>query len=72
MAILIIFVMAIFSEGLASISAIALSVPLLSAVVRRLHDAGYSGWWAVLAVVFWPALAVILMFDSNRTDNAYA
>lgn len=63
--------MMIVSEGLGGLSAILLAFPILAAAVRRLHDAGYSGWWAILGFVFWPALAVMLILETKNSNNRY-
>ncbi|GAA1504440.1 DUF805 domain-containing protein [Streptomyces synnematoformans] len=47
-------------------------LPALAASVRRLHDAGRSGWWWLL-VAFVPfggiAVLVFLLLDSEARDN---
>jgi uncharacterized membrane protein YhaH (DUF805 family) len=39
---------------------VALLVPIVAITVRRLHDTGRSGWWALLLPV--PLLAVVVYF----------
>ena len=49
-------------------------VPLLAVLVRRLHDTGRSGWWAVIGLVPLIGFVVLLVFtvmDSEAGDNAY-
>lgn len=42
-------------------------LPTLSLIVRRNHDAGYSGWW-----IFCPVFNFILMFfKSDPEDNRF-
>jgi len=42
---------------LSTIFSIAIILPSLGILVRRLHDAGFSGWWALLLLV--PVLGLI-------------
>lgn len=52
----------------------ALAVPLASAIVRRLHDTGRSGLWALLALVPFlgvPLLAALCVFESELGRNRY-
>lgn len=58
----------------AFIAAIAFIVPMISAVVRRLHDTGRSGWWYFISFVpligfIW--LLVLLLLDGDPGDNQY-
>lgn len=42
---------------------VALYLPMLAVQVRRLHDAGWSGWWVAVAVVLqWGYLAAYYFF----------
>lgn len=42
-------------------------IPVIGACVRRLHDAGHSGWWLGC-----PVVAEIFMFkDSDKVENEY-
>jgi len=53
---------------------IALWLPLLAAAVRRLHDAGMSGWWwwtTFIPVIGPFVLAYLLVQRSERWDNKY-
>jgi uncharacterized membrane protein YhaH (DUF805 family) len=43
---------------------LALWIPLLSAGVRRLHDANYSGWWILLGLVPFGGIVVLLFLCS--------
>jgi len=49
-------------------------VPALAVLVRRLHDSGRSGWWALIGFVPLIGAIVLLVFtvsDSTPGDNAY-
>ena len=59
---------------IALIAALAFIVPLLSAVVRRLHDTGRSGWWYFIGLVpliggIW--LFVLTVMPSEPQPNQY-
>ncbi|MFH4416152.1 MAG: DUF805 domain-containing protein [Neisseriaceae bacterium] len=41
----------------------------VSIEVRRLHDAGYSGWWVVLLHVFLVALQVVLAHSLHHSQE---
>ena len=51
------FVLGLISSILSSIFSIAMILPGLGILVRRLHDAGFSGWWALLLLV--PVIGLI-------------
>lgn len=51
------FILGLISGILSSIFSIAMILPGLGILVRRLHDAGFSGWWALLLLV--PAIGFI-------------
>jgi uncharacterized membrane protein YhaH (DUF805 family) len=49
-------------------------VPALAVLVRRLHDTGKSGWWALIGFI--PFLGAIVLFvftvlDSDAGENKY-
>ena len=53
---------------------LATIVPALSVLVRRLHDTGRSGWWALIGFV--PLVGGIVLFvfsvsDSHPGENTY-
>ena len=53
---------------------LAVLLPSLGVLVRRLHDTGRSGWWfcIVLVPVIGPiAVLVFLVQDSNPNENQY-
>jgi len=43
-------------------------VALVSAVVRRLHDIGTNGWFAILVLIFSPIGAVVLGCLKTRSE----
>jgi len=54
--------------------ALAVIIPSIAVVVRRLHDVGKSGWWYFIVLIplagaIW--LLVLLVIDSEAGDNAY-
>jgi uncharacterized membrane protein YhaH (DUF805 family) len=60
--------------GLTSIYSLALIIPTLAVVVRRLHDVGKSGWWYFIILVpliggIW--LLVLMCTDSQPGTNQY-
>ncbi|MDE6297676.1 MAG: DUF805 domain-containing protein [Muribaculaceae bacterium] len=53
---------------------VAIFLPSLGLLFRRLHDTGRSGWnccWALLPVVGWIIILVFVCQDSQMTDNQY-
>lgn len=53
---------------------LAILVPMLAVIVRRLHDTGRSGWWYFIALVPFVGGLILLFFmiqDSQAGDNAY-
>ncbi len=52
-----------FFAGVLSIGwSIALIIPSVAAVIRRLHDTGRSGWWAMVPVIFIFLPLILLSF----------
>ncbi|MDR3235244.1 MAG: DUF805 domain-containing protein [Prevotellaceae bacterium] len=54
--------------------ALAVLIPGIAVVVRRLHDIGKSGWWCFIILVplvgiIW--FLVLMVTDSQAGDNAY-
>lgn len=59
---------------LATIWSLAVLIPGLAVVVRRLHDIGKSGWWYFIVLV--PCVGAIMMIvffctDSEQGSNQY-
>ncbi|MCB1246151.1 MAG: DUF805 domain-containing protein [Acidimicrobiia bacterium] len=53
---------------------VAIIVPSIAVLVRRLHDTGKSGWfyWFILIpLVGWIIVLVFLLTDGDRTENEY-
>jgi len=53
---------------------LAILVPALAVMVRRLHDIGKSGWFVFISLIpiigpFW--LLILLVTDSNPEENQY-
>ncbi|MBQ7685762.1 MAG: DUF805 domain-containing protein [Bacteroidaceae bacterium] len=40
------------------------TIPLLFAGIRRLHDAGHSGWW-----IFCPIMRIIFLIQESQEDD---
>lgn len=72
--IIIMAVLTLVSETLASIYTIAVFLPALGVSVRRLHDTGKSGWWILLhflPVVGTLILLVLLALEGDKETNRY-
>ena len=49
-------------------------VPALAVLIRRLHDTGRTGWWALVGFVPFVGAIVLLVFtvsDSSNEENKY-
>ena len=65
---------AIKSQILGVLVSLALLLPGLAVAVRRLHDAGRSGWWMFIALIPLAGAIVLLVFvckDSERGANRF-
>ena len=62
-------------EGVLSlVYSIAVFVPTLAVVVRRLHDTDRSGWWILIALIPLVGAIVLLVFlilKGNEGDNRF-
>lgn len=62
-------------EGVLSlVYSIAVFVPTLAVVVRRLHDTDRSGWWVLFALIPLVGAIVLLVFlilKGNEGDNRF-
>ena len=56
-----------------ALAALALVLPNLAVLVRRLHDTGRSGWWLLIGLV--PLIGVIVLIyffvQDSENDNQY-
>ena len=59
--------LAIFVLALGSLYSLALLVPSLAVSVRRLHDAGYSGWFTLIGLI--PIVGGIVLIVFLATDS---
>lgn len=62
------FILGLISSTLSYIFSIVVLLPALGILVRRLHDAGFSGWWALLLlvpVVGWIAVVILACLPSK-------
>lgn len=61
------------SPVLTGIYSLAVFLPSLGVLVRRLHDTGKSGWWALIGFIpFIGALVLIVLATLDSTpDNKY-
>ena len=49
-------------------------VPALAVLIRRIHDAGKTGWWALVGFIPFVGAIVLLVFtvtDSSPGENKY-
>ncbi|AXY02541.1 DUF805 domain-containing protein [Vibrio alfacsensis] len=56
------------------IYALFIMIPSIAVTVRRLHDSGRTGWWALIALVPIIGIVVLLYFlvqDSEEGSNQY-
>ena len=59
---------------LGTIYSLAVLVPSIAVLVRRLHDTDRSGWWALLClipIVGWIILLVFAVLDSTPGTNRF-
>lgn len=59
--------------GISTIYSLVVMLPSLAVTIRRLHDAGYSGWWFLIVFtgIGILVLFIFLVFDSEQGDNKY-
>lgn len=61
-------------KGLSSLYSLALFLPSMTVLIRRLHDTNRSGWWALLIlapIIGWIALFIFLVQKSLPGPNSY-
>lgn len=65
----------VWDEGVLSlVYSIAVFVPTLAVLVRRLHDTDRSGWWVLIALIPLVGAIVLLVFlvlKGNEGDNRF-
>ena len=49
--------------------ALAMLLPNLAVLVRRLHDAGHSGWWLLIGLLPLIGAIVLLVFTLQGSDH---
>ena len=49
---------------------LALVLPNLAVLVRRLHDAGHSGWWILIGILPLIGFIVLLIFTLTPSQGA--
>lgn len=58
---------------LSGLYALAVLIPALAVLIRRLHDTGRNGWWALIGLI--PLAGLILLFfaaqDGKPEDNQW-
>jgi len=66
-------VLVFVSQTISGLYTLAIILPSIAVMVRRLHDTGRSGWLAL--IVFIPLVNLILLFwflaDSSPGENVY-
>ena len=58
---------------LGSIYSVAMLIPIVTTGIRRLHDAGFSGWWYLISLTGIGVIALIVLYclDSQPGTNKY-
>ena len=59
---------------LTTLYSLAILIPSIAVVVRRLHDTGRSGWWLLIGLIPVLGSIVLIVFfvlDSEPGENAY-
>jgi uncharacterized membrane protein YhaH (DUF805 family) len=61
------------AEVFGGIVVVALLLPNLAVSVRRLHDAGHSGWWLLIGVIPVIGTIVVLVFtlQASKPPNQW-
>lgn len=57
--------------GVTSALALVLFFPLLAVSVRRMHDLGRSGWWAIFLFIVPLVVWIMALFDGQPMTNRY-
>jgi uncharacterized membrane protein YhaH (DUF805 family) len=59
---------------LSGLYTLAVFIPAISVLVRRLHDTDRSGWWfwiAVIPLIGWIWMFVLMVLDGTSGQNQY-
>jgi len=69
--IIITIILSLISHDLANLYGIIVLIPGFAATVRRLHDAGKSGWWVLISLIpvigtIW--LIILLLLPSKQKE----
>ncbi len=72
--IIITVILSLISHDLANLYGIIVFIPGLAATVRRLHDAGKSGWWVLVSLVpvigtIWLIILLLLPSEQSREEK---
>ncbi|MCM3078559.1 DUF805 domain-containing protein [Brevibacillus invocatus] len=61
------------TQVLTGIYSLAVLLPSLGVLVRRLHDTGRSGWWFLIAFIPLVGAIILLVFacQDSKEDNQY-
>ncbi len=66
---------AVFTTGVISnLVSLALFLPSLAVLIRRLHDSGRTGWWVLIGLIPFVGFIVLLVFallDSEPGANSH-
>ncbi|GJF31227.1 membrane protein [Kitasatospora sp. NE20-6] len=55
---------------LSGIYSLAILIPSLAVLVRRLHDTGRSGWWVLIALIPIIGAITLIVFAATEGDQA--
>lgn len=61
------------TQVLTGIYSLAVLLPSLGVLVRRLHDTGRSGWWCLIALIPLIGAIILLVFacQDSKDENQY-
>ena len=60
--------LALGTRIISAIVSLALLLPNLAVLVRRLHDAGHSGWWILISLLPLIGFIVLLVFTLQASE----
>ncbi|QFF98434.1 DUF805 domain-containing protein [Psychrobacillus glaciei] len=73
----ILYFLGVFADSVSFLPVLyelAIFLPALAVLIRRLHDTGRSGWWVLISFIPFVGSIIILVFtflDSQENDNKY-